>query len=1048
MISTRSPWWLLFALLVLGLGSASVRAGEPPAWLPRYDVTMDLDVAGHTARVQMHATWTNRHKTSASELVFNAHAHYVVPEAEIGFEAKMLEILRVNPGEALGYTTPPLEVTKATLDGKTPIDLKFDYQGDTHTALVVKLPHPVAENEAVTIVLEITMHLPEKQGRWGQWEGVTFLSNWLPVFAVYDDVLLPAPKNVEDKPTNLGHWRPTPFIPWHQPFFNESGVYHVTVTLPCDQEVATTGSVVRTTPLKGGKKEVEIVANGVRDFAFLCSKRFKVFEGEVPVQAGVPAPVKVHVVAFPEHEFYAKEMVRIATEAIVAYSRWFGPYPYPDFTICEAFFGWNGNECATLVMIDERVFGMPHVGVAYVDYLISHEVCHQWFYNLIGTNGYCETFMDEAFASYFSNRLMDRKHGHDNTLIAYPRGLEWAPNVRRQDFHSYGLYGTLGRGENSPAIQDMPKYGHLVNLFSMCYDKGSRIVGMIEDRLGEESFLDFMRIIYSRYRYRILRAADLQRELEAYTDEPWDEFFKYWLYGPGLSDWAIDKVTVLPPPSMCRPSRLRPCAKMDDACKLGEANGKTRVVVRLKQKEQYAEQTVLGFSMPGSEGYPIRIPIFPQAKSYHLDEPPTSFETVGDREYRVEILLPAVPTQIAVDPDQVLVDKDPANNYWKTPVRWRVTPLYSFLDETDLTNYYDRWNVIAGPWIYSAVYDDPWYPRGTLLGVRAGAYRTQFFTGGVYAAYRTDYRDVVVGADGLWDHWPDHHFQTGFNAEQRLATAYSAENQATRGVAFERYIIDYGDSLYLPPIHYVEAFASYQDNFLPFVKNPDPRGERYEHASTVGAHYRLDYRTPYWDPEGGFLFDAAYEGGVAQVGGYRAVHRTSAEAAYVQGFPDLSAYCLGLPAVHDAVRPACSWLSDTRLAVRLYGATSMPGRGEFFTLGGSNLYRGFDLSQRQGSTVWVGSVEWRVPLATRLHYDMIDHAVGLRNVYGAAFYDVGDALVYNHSTGPVAHAVGGGIRLDVSWFSFVERTTLRFDVAKTLNSNTPTQFWFGVDLPF
>ncbi len=1048
MTSIRSPLVVLLAGAVLALWPACASAAGPPAWLPKYDLTMDLDIAGHSAHVQMRATWTNRHKTPAHELVFNAHSHYTVPEAQIGFSAKMLEILRINPNEVLGDSTPPVDITKITLEGKTPSDLKFSYEGDTKTDLVVPLPMAVGENESVTITLDLKVHLPQKQGRWGQWEGVTFLSNWLPVFAVYDDVVPPPPESPVDHSANVGHWRPTPFIAWHQPFFNESCVYHVRVTLPCEEVIATSGSIVQTTPLKNGLKAVDIVANGVRDYAFLCSKRFQVFEGEVAVQPGVPAPVKIHIVAFPEHEFYAKEMIRIVSDAIVTYSRWFGPYPWADFTICEAFFGWNGNECATLVMIDERVFNAPHMAVQYVDYLVSHEVCHQWWYNLIGTNGYCETFMDEAMATYFSNRLMDRKHGHDNVLIDYPTGFHWAPNIRRQDYHSYSMYGTLGRGENSPAVQSMPQYDHLVNLFSMCYDKGSRIVGMIEDRLGEEGFLDFMRVIYSRYQYRILRVADLQRELEAYTDESWDEFFKYWLYGAGLSDWAIDKVTVIAPPSVARACRLRPCAKMDDPCKLGDAHGLTRVVVRLKQKEQYAEQTVLGFSMPGSTGYPIRIPILPQARAYHLDDPPCDFTTVGDREYRVEILLPAEPTQIAVDPDQVLVDKNPSNNYWKTPIRWRVTPLYTFLDETDLTNYYDRWNITMGPWLYGTAYDDPWYPRGTLIGLRAGAYRTQCFTGGVYAAYRTDYRDVVIGTDGLLDHWPDSHFQTGYNAERRVASAYSAENEATRGVAFERYIIDYGDSLYLPPMHYVETFAAYQDNFLPYLRHPEPGGQRFDHASTLGLHYRLDYRTPYWDPEGGFLVDAVYQAGVTEVAGYRGLQRATTELSYVRSLPDFTEYLPDSVGGHDVLRPVCSWFGDTRLAVRAYGATSAPERGEFFSLGGSDLFRGFDLTERQGSTVWVGSVEWRVPLATRLHVDCVDHLVGLRNVYGAAFYDVGDAMIDGHSIGSVAHAVGGGLRLDVAWFSFVERTMLRFDVAKTLNVNSPTQFWFGVELPF
>ena len=76
----------------------------------------------------------------------------------------------------------------------------------------------------------------------------------------------------------------------------------------------------------------------------------------------------------------------------------------------------------------------------------------------------------------------------------------------------------------------------------MTYDKGSKIVGMIEDRLGEAGFIDFMHHIYSKYYFRIIRVADLQRELEEYTETSWDDFFKHWLYDKGMCDWAIEKV--------------------------------------------------------------------------------------------------------------------------------------------------------------------------------------------------------------------------------------------------------------------------------------------------------------------------------------------------------------------------------------------------------------------------------------------------------------------------------------------------------------------------
>src|SRR5581483_8028386 len=108
------------------------------------------------------------------------------------------------------------------------------------------------------------------------------------------------------------------------------------------------------------------------------------FEGEVAAGPGVPQPIRVHVLAFPEHEHYAREIVQIACETLAIYSQWFGPYPYGDFTIAESFFGWNGNECGALVMIDERIFNMPHLAGCFVEYLVAHEICHQWWYNLVG----------------------------------------------------------------------------------------------------------------------------------------------------------------------------------------------------------------------------------------------------------------------------------------------------------------------------------------------------------------------------------------------------------------------------------------------------------------------------------------------------------------------------------------------------------------------------------------------------------------------------------------------------------------------------------------
>ena len=966
-------WGLLFFLVgALGDGSACAQAPlprrpiAPPSWMPQYDLAIHLDTADHRVHVHQRVTWTNHHQRPAQEIVFNAHSHYRIRSSELGLTAKTLELLRMNPGDGIFKEEDVLIVHKVCL-GETA--LPFHYAGDTETDLVVSLPVAVAQNQTIVLDLDFTMHLPQKQGRWGQWQGVTFLSNWHPVVAVYDD----------------NGWHPTPFVPWHQPFYNEAGSYKVRIVLPADQKAASSGHIEAERPLPNGLKELTISACGIREFTFLCSARYVEYVAEAANAPGMP-PVHLHCLAFPEHEHYARQILRISSEVLPYYCSWIGPYPYPDLTYVESYFGWNGNECSTLVMIDERVFAMPHAGKGYVEYLITHETCHQWWYNLIGTNGYCETWMDEAWATFFAHRFLNRTRGFNNKMLDFPPELDWLPNIRRETYRNSGVTGTIGRNEGTPIIQELPKFGHIATLFSMCYDKGSKIVGMIEDRLGETAFEDFMHRIYDRYAYRIIRVADFQHELEEYTGRSWEKFFKEWLYGAGFCDWCVEKVKIEPLPN---PNQPRPGSRSFLAALHPEENQPCRVTVLLSQKAEYDEQTTLGFCLKDDAKaertpFQVRIPILPGLGPMEYPDPPARVESLPNHRIRVEIVLPCRPVQIAVDPDGLLPDRDPSNNYWKPRINWRFSPIYTLLDENDLTTAYDRWNVIFGPYLTAAAYTDPWYTRSTLLGGRMGLYRSQEFSGGVYAGYRTDYQDLVVGVDGLWDHWPWPHTQVGFNAETSLTSISSSDPHPSRAVLFGRYVFMYDSSLYLPPAHYLEAYATAQENFLPQEVHCVPGAQRFNNMVVGGLNYHINYLTPYWDPQGGFQFDLTYNGGEVDLDKHLGLHQLIGQFSTVKNLPDLSGHLNANAWPGRVVEPILGWLADTRLAVRFYGAGGVPDKGEYFSLGGDTMFRGFSLEERQGSVVWLGSAEWRVPLAQRMSWDCVDHVARVQNIYRGA----------------------------------------------------------------
>lgn len=1058
-----------------GAGSPSLRAQELPAWLPRYDLDIRLDTQDRLVQVKQRVTWVNRHERPAADLVFNVHGRYEIPDGDIGLLAKMVEILRVAPKEALPFDGPALRMQTVRINSAslsplgrgaggeglpvsrrngpsvsaltsplqrrspsppTPLpkggtsnsaslpapngatgESDFQHPADNPTSMVVPLPRPVAKGESVTIDLEYTFKVPAKKGRWSQWNDITALAQWLPVLAVYDE----------------RGWRPAPFIPWHQPFHQEAGIYSARIELPSDQKLACSAAVIEATRLGNGWTEYVTAPTPLRDFAIVCSARFQEHTAKV-------GNVVVRCLHLPQHSFYAKEMVETVCAALPVYEKWFGPYPYPQFTIAEACFGWNGNECGGLVLIDDRMFNMPTLAKGYPNYLIAHELCHQWWYNVVGTDGYAETFMDESLATHFSHRFANLHLGKNNAILDYPRGLGWLPNIHRDDLRNTGMIGARARGEIHPTVQDLPEYKHMVNLMATAYDRGSKVIGLIEERLGAAAFEDFMRQVYRKYQFKILYVADFQRELETYTGRSWDDFFTHWVRGSGVCDWAVDNVEI----DGASARSALPFARL----KQPRANGRVKVTVQLKQRGGFNEPTVLGVRLGKDDGQLLRVPIYPDAPTLQIDSPPTTIVSqvvagarpgADEATVRVEMELPSVPSQIVVDPDRVLVEDNLSNNRWRAEAKFRLTPLYTQLDEVEVVNAYDRWNFVAGPWIYFSSYDDPWYHRSSILGLRVGAMRLQEYRGGAFVGLRADDRNIVAGADGLWDHFPHPKTQVGFSLEQSLYTLGPDRVDCSRAAIFGRYVLMYSSSLFLPPFEYVEMFSVVQNRCLPEPRHGVPGDKLFDERLGIGVHYHKNLLTPYWDPEGGIAFDVTYQYGlpVFNDGDF---HQVYGQVSFVKSIPKL------ITDLSDG--PVMSWLKESRFAFRLGGAVGLPEEGTFFTLGGGDRFRGFDLRERQGSATWVGSIEWRLPIAQNVCWDLCDHVATVRNVYLTPFYDIGDAYVNDQSLGPVAHAFGVGLRVDVTWLGLIERTMLRVDVAKTVNQATPWQVWFGIQHPF
>jgi hypothetical protein len=542
-------------------------------------------------------------------------------------------------------------------------------------------------------------------------------------------------------------------------------------------------------------------------------------------------------------------------------------------------------------------------------------------------------------------------------------------------------------------IQDLGSMGNLGSLFSLAYDRGGKVVEMIHNRLGPERFFQFFRKVYAKYAYQTIYFADLKRELTEFDPKGgWEEFLDGWLVEHGETDWAVGHV---------------------QAVAAAEGSGATNVSVEVRQRGKMVEPTVLLCRCPGGD---LRVPIWPDRGTYEVPGAKVVHEE-GSDVWVVRATARGKPTQIEVDPDHALLDAVPDNNRWKPEIAWRVTPAMTPLDESSQFQAYDRPSVVAGPFIDQ-------YARG---GMKLGIQRVEKWNVTLWGGTEPALREAIFGGQATLLHFPWPQWSAGVFYEQGLYNFYN-DKRHSGGRAFLRYRFLETSSFLVDDQGFFELYFGTGNEFWAGDDGRPVNGW----LDAVGARYRLSTLFPYWDPVQGRLVELTAEYGDKVFGSYANYVRMTGEYGIVRPLPD------GL-----------GRLSKSRIALRVYGGFGFPDVYPLFRLGGGRRLRALDLSQDLGSSVWLTTVEWRYPLWLEINEDAVDHVVGFRNLLGAVFYDVGESY-FRGTWNPVVHGVGVGLRLDVALFSFLERASVRIDIAQPVGQGPRYGpiLWFGLNQVF
>jgi hypothetical protein len=219
-----------------------------------------------------------------------------------------------------------------------------------------------------------------------------------------------------------------------------------------------------------------------------------------------------------------KDVISYINNAIWYYSLWIGDYPYDNFTAVQSTLSAGlGMEYPGLTVIG-------HTEDPYMlDKVISHEICHSWFYSALGSDERRFPYMDESITGAYESRYMDERYPDKKLWEIYFRNGRLAKVFRINKMPVQRLaeleWLNIARGNlEQPVNLPAPDYSQ-VNYSILIYNKAAHGFNYLRAYLGNSLFDSIMHDYYRTWKFRHPGPEDLRAVFESHTTKNLAWFF-------------------------------------------------------------------------------------------------------------------------------------------------------------------------------------------------------------------------------------------------------------------------------------------------------------------------------------------------------------------------------------------------------------------------------------------------------------------------------------------------------------------------------------------
>jgi len=194
------------------------------------------------------------------------------------------------------------------------------------------------------------------------------------------------------------------------------------------------------------------------------------------------------------------------------------PWPkYDQIVVSDFVSGAMENTTASIFYEDLRLNEREAIDSEW-DYIIAHELFHQWFGDFVTTESWANLTLNEAFANYSEYLWNEHKYGEDQAALKLVTEME----------------GYFAEAEIKQVDLIRFDYTDSEDMFdSHSYNKGGVILHMLRKHLGDAAFFQALNLYLTKYAFQSVEVHDLRLAFEEISGEDLNWFFNQWFLGKG-----------------------------------------------------------------------------------------------------------------------------------------------------------------------------------------------------------------------------------------------------------------------------------------------------------------------------------------------------------------------------------------------------------------------------------------------------------------------------------------------------------------------------------